>query len=193
MGCVSSKIKDNLDDGAIKGAGCIFTNYKLILAGYQPYKKRPIISGIGGSCNKGENYIDTAIREMLEEIFGFEGDLTNLLVLIKTNVVPTKQIRNGDYISIIYSFDDLLSIISILNTGFLTSKFYDIFPQNIEDILLKRKLIAGEEIQQLLLLPILHLEQGLKGGDRRPTVVAPLINTLPIADDFIKDIHILQR
>lgn len=193
MGCVSSKVKDNLDDGPIKGAGCIFTNNKLILAGYQPYKKQPIISGIGGSCNKGEHYIDTALREMLEEIFGFEGDLTNLLMVIKTNLAPSKQIRNGNYISIIYSFDDLLSIIAILNMQFIKSKFYDNFPQNIEDILLKRKLIPGEEIQQLLLLPILQLEHGSKRRMRRPAVVAPLINTLPIADDFIKDIHILQE
>jgi len=183
MGCISSKLNQNLEDG-VKGAGCIFTNYKLILAGYQPYKKRPIISGIGGSCTNGEDYVDTAIREMLEEIFGLDGDLTNLLVIIKTKLPLSKQIRNGAYISIVYSFDDLLSIISILNNHFITSKFYDIFPQNIEDVLLKRKLIAGEEIQQLLLLPILHLDK---------TATASLINTLPIANDFIKDIHILQE
>ena len=129
---------------------------------------------------------------MLEEIFGLEGDLTNFIVLIKTKLPPSKQIRNGPYISIVYSFDDLLSIISILDNHYTSSKFYDNFPQNIEDILLKRKLIPGEEIQQLLLLPILHLDQGLKRKQRRPAVVSPLIKSLPVANDFIKDIHILQ-
>jgi hypothetical protein len=168
MGCGISKVHDEI---VIKGAGCIFTNGKLILAGYQPYKKVPVISGIGGSCNSGEDYIDTAHRELLEELFGFEGDLTNLIMLVKNTVSSSKYITDGPYINLVYNFDDLSAILVLLNKQSAHSKFYDKFPQCIEDLLLKRKLIQGAEIQHLILLPV--------------------IQNLPIADEFIKDIRVL--
>jgi hypothetical protein len=172
MGCGNSKVRDEIvDKPVIKGAGCIFTNGKLILAGYQPYKKVPVISGIGGSCNSGEHYVDTAHRELLEELFGFEGDLTNLVMLVKNTVSSSKYITNGPYINLVYNFDDLSAILVLLNMQSTQSKFYDKFPQCIEDLLLKRKLILGAEIRHLILLPVLQ--------------------NLPIADEFIKDITLL--
>jgi 8-oxo-dGTP pyrophosphatase MutT (NUDIX family) len=53
------------------GAGCIFTDGNLILAGYQP--KGPYISGIGGSSFDGEEPIVTAMREVMEELLGISG------------------------------------------------------------------------------------------------------------------------
>ena len=55
-----------------RAAGSVFTDSKIILAGYQPRKKKPFISGIGGKREEGESYMDTAIRETVEELFEFK-------------------------------------------------------------------------------------------------------------------------
>lgn len=148
MGC-------NFSKGGKNGAGCIFTNGKLILAGYQPYKKVPVISGIGGSCNIDEDYIETAHRELLEELFGFDGDLSEIMSSIENFVKPSRNLIQGDYVNLVYSFDDLVSILNFLYRLQIMSKFYDEFPQTVEDLLLKRKLIPGSEIQHLVLLPVI--------------------------------------
>jgi hypothetical protein len=61
-----------------EAAGIVFTNGTHILAGYQPRKKNPHISGLGGSKQKDESYMQTAWRETLEELF----ELKDILFLV---------------------------------------------------------------------------------------------------------------
>ena len=50
-------------------AGVLFTNGHIALAGYHPYKLQ--LSGLGGKRNPEDiDPLDTAFRELLEELFG---------------------------------------------------------------------------------------------------------------------------
>ena len=144
------------NNGCIIGAGCIFTNNSLIIAGYQPSKKTPVISGIGGKSNKNEHFIETAHREMLEELFGiYEPTILSKISLeIHKNIKPQHFQKNGGYMNLIYTFENLCEVLSILSSLNITSKIYDVIPKNLEEVLLKRKFIKGAEIQQLALLPV---------------------------------------
>ena len=54
------------DESNFMGAGCIFTNGTHVLAGFQPNKKSPAISGFGGKRHGTETFTQTALRETLE-------------------------------------------------------------------------------------------------------------------------------
>ena len=87
-------------------AGCIFTNGTHILGGYQPNKQAPCISGIGGKREGCEEFVETAMREMLEEIFGIYARPDFVTALM---VVPYERLLiSGDYVSLIYSFSSVL-------------------------------------------------------------------------------------
>ena len=148
-----------------KAAGSVFTDKKLILAGYQPRKRKPVISGIGGKKEEGETYIDTALRETLEELFEFKLLPKELLNEIKSSLVPQKIIQNGDYIMVVYTFNDLELMLRIIQKYKLKSVLYDTFPKTLMDLLFKRKLsFEGEnanlffkpEISYLALLPLVE-------------------------------------
>jgi hypothetical protein len=89
-------------------AGCIFTNGTHILGGYQPNKQAPCISGIGGKREDCEEFVQTAMREMLEEIFGIYArpDFVTALMAIPYD----RLLISGDYVSLIYSFTYLYII-----------------------------------------------------------------------------------
>ena len=132
------------------GAGCLFTNKQHILAGYQPTKKTPYISGIGGSCNEGEDYIVTAIREMLEELFMIYPS-TELINNIQTIVKYKDVLTNGSYINFVYSFEDLEDIMNYLGIS-NTSILYSVFPKTVSELILNR-LEYESELTTLVLLP----------------------------------------
>ena len=82
------------------GAGCVFTDGKLVLAGYQPFKEIPCISGLGGTKKDGESVFETAMRETIEELF----EITNISVVFLEYIkrqLPGKYIRNNNYIFIV--------------------------------------------------------------------------------------------
>jgi hypothetical protein len=67
--------------------GVVFTDGRHILAGYQPNKKNPCISGIGGMKEKGETHFDTAmICSFLFSFFVGAQDQSNFLLLCINSV-----------------------------------------------------------------------------------------------------------
>lgn len=138
-----------------KAAGSVFTDGKLILAGYQPKKRKPFISGIGGGKEAGETYKDTALRETLEELFEFKEIPEKLKQDIHANILPQKLIQNNTYIMIVYNFQNLEKMLSLVKKHKMVSPLYDTIPSTLLDLLLKRKLNAGSpEISHLALLPL---------------------------------------
>ena len=135
-----------------KGAGILFTNNNLFLCGYQPNKKVPIISGIGGKKELNETIIQTAIREIVEELFDVNPDLI-LIEEINKHLSCKKLINNNNYYTLIYSFNDLEILLNILNKS-IKSDLYELFPLNISDLILKRKSMITSEISKLCLLPL---------------------------------------
>ena len=153
-----------------KGAGCIFTNKIHILAGYQPNKKEPTISGFGGKRQGTETYIETALRETIEELFHIKDVPIALLDRIRDTVVPERILYQGHYRAIIYTFDHLIEILACVKYYIGKSDLYpDGFPMTLNDLIIERKINASAEISQLCVLPV--------------------SNNLTIDSFFIKDIN----
>lgn len=154
-------------------AGSFFTDGNLVLCGYQLNKKIPNISGFGGKReDTDKTYIETAIRETLEELFDIIPD-SEIIKLINMNLIHKKLIIQDKYYMLVYTFDDLELILTILNQKEITSKLYDIFPINITDLIFKRKFEIKSEISHLCLLP--------------------LKENIIINNDFIQDVHSLLQ
>jgi hypothetical protein len=141
-----------------QGAGCLFTDGKQILAGYQP--KGPYISGLGGSRENGENYHQTAIRETVEELF--DVNPSEELIYQLQSIPYSRRLMNGPYVVLVYSFADLNTFIQICSIHIKESRLYEKFPASFLDLIINRKLIDTSEVQQLYILPFnteLHIDK----------------------------------
>jgi len=142
------------------GAGCIFTNGRVLLAGYQPGKKQPAISGIGGTRDDADRDVfDTAMRETLEELFGDIAIDTKLVDYIRRKLPPVKKLESeisgwGTYISIVYTFDDLETLMRIVAKKKLKSDMYNGYPYTLSELILDRKLTEKAEISHICILPV---------------------------------------
>jgi hypothetical protein len=135
-----------------KAAGCVFMNQTHILAAYQPNKKRPHISGFGGKRMAEETFLQTALRETVEELFDLEVP-QKLLRALSQSVFPTRVVLRGSYVCVIYTFDQLMDILQICKK-FLEKTVYPVFPETLEELILKRQPRATSELGHLCLLPL---------------------------------------
>lgn len=135
-------------------AGCLFWNDQYVLGGYQPRKQKPMISGLGGKKEDGEDSSRTALRETIEELFELETVPLEWIESIQQELGPRPHLPNGEYISILYSFDDLHHILQILQAKGAQSPLYEEFPTNLLSLLFNRKQLASPpEISHLVLIP----------------------------------------
>ena len=112
MQCILSLFKRTKKEYSLKefdGAGCIFTDGTHILAGYQKGK----ISGIGGTRMEGETYIQTALREFVEEKFEYK-PTPDLMFQLEHAIEPRRLFMNGSYVCVQYSFEDLEAFMLII-------------------------------------------------------------------------------
>ena len=173
---VNAELKGNAE-GSYKAAGCVFKSAHHILAGYQPKKKTPFISGIGGKKEANESFMDTALREMVEELFDPESSpesIRDVIQDIKVSVTPTKIVQNGSYIIVIYSLDRLGEILKCAKKHKLISRVYDTLPVTLMDLIFKRNVTASAEISHLAILPL------LEHNYKNPFVDAYFIKDMPI-------------
>jgi len=134
-------------------AGCIFTNNRHVLGGYQAFKRQAFISGIGGRREKDESYIHTALRELIEELFEIDAE-DKIIQLLSERIKPKSIHFQGRYILLEYTFDDLNSILIYLHEHSYSNRaLYTTFPISISELIFNRKSYNGE-IKQLVLLPL---------------------------------------
>ena len=139
-------------------AGCIFTNGTHILGGYQPNKTAPCVSGIGGKRDDCEEFVQTALREMLEELFGIYDRPDFITALM---AIPYDRLAiSGDYVSLIYSFSSLEKIMAELVRLNAVSLLYNEMPLCLADLILKRSNLIDSEISHLCLLPVVRHPRG---------------------------------
>lgn len=124
-------------------AGCLFTNGTHVLAGYQG-----TINGIGGKAEEGEEPQATALREMLEEIFGLHS-----FDIEKIRLPPQKIIVKKSYNIFVYSFDDLEAMCSMLKGAGVVSPMYSEIPTTVWELIVKR-LPVESEVRALCILPV---------------------------------------
>jgi hypothetical protein len=159
------------------GAGCLFFNEQFLLAGYQPRKQRPMLSGLGGKREGEEDFLTTAIRETLEELFEISVPVA-WIHQIQTTVPNKGVLKNGDYSLVLYSFDDLQTILHILKANHCISELYDDFPTNLLALVFNRKQLKQlPEISHLTFLPL----------------VFHAIETPFVSADFLKDMKLLLQ
>jgi hypothetical protein len=136
-------------------AGCLFTDGKHVLAGFQNKNNKLIISGFGGKIEESDDCeIDGAIRETLEELFHLESVSKELIHYLMIHYIPRNQFQNGDYHVYIYTFLDLTDFLQVCVGFEVQSPLYDVFPKNIEDLIFRRKILPDAEIKHLLVLPV---------------------------------------
>jgi 8-oxo-dGTP pyrophosphatase MutT (NUDIX family) len=136
-------------------AGCFFTDGKLYLAGYQPKKKNPYITGIGGHVEVGENEFEAALRELIEELFEIHPVPKDLLKELLAKYVPQRRVCNNSYTIFEFTFNDLESILKDLESHKIQSPLYNTFPTTISELLFQRliKNDINPEITHLVILP----------------------------------------
>ena len=137
---------------SVTAAGCIFTNETHILAGYQPNKTTPYISGFGGNRLEGEPYEHTAIREIIEELFDIEATY-DMITWVLNDLKPIRSIKHTGYMVLQYTFEDLDKIIKYLESYGVNSRLYKVWPKNLYDLIFTRTPTKSSEISTICLLP----------------------------------------
>jgi len=134
-------------------AGILFTNGKLVLAGYNQHKL--CITGIGGKKKNDEMPHQTALREMLEELFELdvipEALTKSLSIMLPFDklIIATKK-----YTVFIMSFDNLNTVFRVLHWfGYVKSRVYETIPTSVSELLFNRTIHTRAEFSMLALVP----------------------------------------
>ena len=130
-------------------AGCMFTDGRVVLTGFQP--KISKISGFGGSAHLHETPFETAIRETLEELLGVKDVPYELIAKMPT---CARHIAYPSYTCFLYGFDDLDTILRRARRYYETSEYYNEFPTSVGDLILLRQFVEGMEVTDLFLMPV---------------------------------------
>lgn len=134
-------------------AGIVFRSETHVLMGYQPDKN--MISGIGGKPIGHETPIETAFRETIEEMFGFQPSKILLQVLVD-NFGFKPEVKNGSYTMFIYTIDELLRFLCVVKSHSGPSPYYTHFPTSVESLIFDRRTPLGVEVSHLCMVPIIH-------------------------------------
>ena len=132
-------------------AGCLFTDKKLVLAGYQFRHGKGVLDGIGGSRDGSETAIETAFRETLEELFDIVPS-AGLVTEMRRTFKPRSKFQTGQYICFVYNFKTLEKMMVFLKGRGLRSPLYKVFPVTVSELLFNRR-IRPTELTHLSLIP----------------------------------------
>jgi hypothetical protein len=134
-------------------AGIVFQSRTHVLMGYQPAKK--MITGIGGKPLDGEQRLETAMRETVEELFGMSPTrwLLNGLLGYYRNRRP---VFNGSYAMYLFSLHDLYDFMAIVRGFMHASPYYVTFPNTLTDLILHRVAPPDAEVTSLALVTIVQ-------------------------------------
>jgi hypothetical protein len=132
-------------------AGCLFTDKKLVLAGYQFRHGRGVLDGIGGSRDGSETAIETAFRETLEELFEIVPSAA-LVAEMRRHFKARSKFQTGQYICFVYNFKTLEKMMVFLKEQGIRSPLYKVFPVTVTELLFNRR-IRPTELTHLSLIP----------------------------------------
>lgn len=118
-----------------------------------------------------ENYFDTAMREVLEELLEIKPS-EQLLATLNLEFQPNRVIINGTYIVLQYSLNDIGTLLDIVARYYSHSVIYSDMPMTLIELVFKRKYLKGMEVPNIILLP--------------------LVNDFVIDHNFRKDIELVQ-
>jgi len=140
-----------------ESAGCLFHDGTTFLAGFQ--RKQQRWTSFGGKKYHGETAFQTAIREVVEELFEIQITQQTLGKFLYT--IPfVFPVQDGNYIYYKYSYTIIFQIIKILENDGYTSSLYDEWPKNMVDLVTKRKKCLNCEIQYIQIFQAKDIVQG---------------------------------
>ena len=133
-------------------AGILFTDGKIVLAGYKPYKG--YITGIGGKQKENEPLFQCAVRETLEELFGWTTIHPDVLAVSMERLQCVHETHYKGYTQFHCSFESLRALLVFLSMFMqVKSPYYASFPFTVDELVFNRNAPEGAEIAQLALLP----------------------------------------
>ena len=162
MGVTSSKLPNQLGPDPrlpFSAAGILFSNTTHVLAGYQPYKIKPCITGIGGSKLEGETALETAWRETIEELFDCKKVPSKFIIVCQIKLTPMRWIIRNEYICFHYTFDDLKRVLHFAKQYKIPTRVYSSYPTTLLELLMNRDHCMASEIKTLCLLPFTYNEE----------------------------------
>ena len=136
----------------VSAAGCLFVSEQHVLAGYQPHKKTPVISGFGGKRNPGEEPITTAWRETLEELLGWS-EVPQHILITGMSLPPKQTMNSNGYMQAVYSFEDLETVLNSIPRN-IFSPLYNSIPRSVAELVFHRIHTVNTEVPTLCILPM---------------------------------------
>ena len=167
MGLCSSKGLDasmfHTTYSEYKGAGILFTEGPVALAGIQKYGRvckgaTAVLSGLGGRRESSDiDWLHTAWREVIEELFGVDKVPVALVNDLRIHLpLRFPASCTGGYVLVRFGFDELTRALTICSNYRIVSELYKTMPLTVSDLLLKRSPSASAEIGTLSLIPVSH-------------------------------------
>ena len=144
------------DMGEFTAAGTMFTNGNTVLAGYQKEDRSPSIHGIGGKREGSETYMQTALRETVEELFAVRKVPASLIKTLESALKSTRVHKSDSYVLVVYTFTDLETLLKLAAAALKTSPLYSTFPKTISSLIFDRNpdVEPRPEIVHLCVLPV---------------------------------------
>jgi len=136
-------------------AGVLFTDGESVLAGLQADSNdTKSLSGFGGAKEPGETYMDTSLRELVEEFFDSIDVPKKLIETLKQKVRPYYIYQVDTYIIVVYTFKQLRTILRIVAKSGLQSRLYHTIPLEVHELVLYRQPMTDCEIFTITMIPI---------------------------------------
>jgi len=143
-----------------QGAGILFLEGPVALAGIQKHRQvlkgsmEPLLSGFGGRREDQDiDWVHTAFRETLEELFGVEDVSVSLVQLLRSKVPYRASFKTGEYWVLQSTFEDLKTLLLIASKH-LQSPLYSRMPLTLEELITRRAPQSISEIGALALVPL---------------------------------------
>jgi len=151
------------------GAGILFVGGPVALAGVQKFWRvakqqggsgHGILSGLGGSKEDGDaDWLDTAWREVVEELFDVKDVPAALLLSLRSHIplpIPPLITNTSGYILLHLGFAELEVALALCGKHGIQSELYKAIPTTVSDLVMKRSPSPRAELGPLALLPITH-------------------------------------
>ncbi len=128
------------------GAGILFYKNNHFLMGFSYHLKK--WSGFGGKIESQDiSPVHTALREVVEEIFGIDPE--QHIIEILSCIQIKKQINRKGYILYLCDIDQLLWIATVLLLYNIQSPYYSIMPISVVDIICIREAPKDAEVPSI--------------------------------------------
>jgi hypothetical protein len=143
-----------------QGAGILFLEGPVALAGIQKHRQvvkgivEPLLSGFGGRREDQDiDWVHTAFRETIEELFGVDGVSVSLIQLLRSKVPYRASFKINEYWVLQSTFEDLKTLLLIASKH-LQSPLYSKMPLTLEELITRRCPQSISEIGALALVPL---------------------------------------